>query len=290
MDLHIDADGIVYRAGFAAESVEKKEGGLIEVRPEPLPNCLQIVKTILRGIVDDNEHDEVYYYLSGKTNFRDEIVSDYKANRKGTRKPYWYAEIREYITDNYNAIIMEGIEADDAISIACAKDPANNIAVTQDKDFNTFEGWKYNWVKKGDKVWWSKEDALKFFYTQVLTGDQVDNIQGLPHCSKKTIEKYGLHHSAKKGCGEKSAALILASCTTEQQLFSACLGAYEAYALEAECEEAALSSLTTQGQLLHMVRELDEHGQPVMWQPPVEANPEEKTDEEAMVGEREAVA
>lgn len=290
MILHWDVDSVIYAAGFASEKVEKKEGGLIEVRPEPLANCLQIVKTILGNATKTLEHDTVCYYLSGKTNFRNDIVDDYKANRVGTRKPYWYQEMRDYVEKYYQATITtEGLEADDLISIMQAKDPANTTSITIDKDFNTFEGWKYNWQKK-ELFWVSKEEALKFFYKQVLMGDKVDNIQGLPYCSKETIEKYGLHHSAKKGCGEKSAALILAGLSTEDELYAACLGAYTSYGdtLEPEVEYDALASLRTQGQLLHMVRELDEDGKPVMWQPPIS---KEKADEEERIySEREAVA
>ncbi len=54
----------------------------------------------------------------------------------------------------------------------------------------------------------SEWDGLLFFYTQVLTGDNADNIKGL----------YGV--------GPKKAAKLLEGCETEQDLYVAVLQAY----------------------------------------------------------------
>ena len=51
-------------------------------------------------------------------------------------------------------------------------------------------------------------DGLKFFYTQILTGDRADNIKGL----------YGV--------GPKKAEKMLAECKTEADMYEECLHQY----------------------------------------------------------------
>jgi 5'-3' exonuclease len=51
-------------------------------------------------------------------------------------------------------------------------------------------------------------DGLKFFYTQILTGDTADNIIGLHRVGPKTAEK------------------MLDGATTEQEMFRRCVEAY----------------------------------------------------------------
>jgi 5'-3' exonuclease len=68
--------------------------------------------------------------------------------------------------------------------------------------------WFYNFLKDE----WHKTnewDGLKFFYTQVLTGDAVDNIIGLYRV------------------GPVKAKKMLAECKTEEELYKACVDAYD---------------------------------------------------------------
>jgi 5'-3' exonuclease len=77
-----------------------------------------------------------------------------------------------------------------------------------DKDLNQFRGWHYNYRKK-EKYYVSEFEGLTAFYTQILTGDRIDNIIGL------------------KGIGPVKAKRILAECTNENELYEAVLKAYE---------------------------------------------------------------
>ncbi len=77
-----------------------------------------------------------------------------------------------------------------------------------DKDLDMIRGWHYNFVK--DKKYLIEDhDAIKHFYTQILTGDRVDNIIGL------------------KGVGPKKAEKILEDCVTEEDMYKAVLKAYD---------------------------------------------------------------
>jgi 5'-3' exonuclease len=85
-------------------------------------------------------------------------------------------------------------------------------------------GWHYNPVKDAH-YYITLEEANYFFYTQLLTGDRVDNIKGVD------------------GIGAKKAEKLLANLTTECQLYNACRAAYTGrYGLDGDkfLEENAL--------------------------------------------------
>jgi 5'-3' exonuclease len=77
-----------------------------------------------------------------------------------------------------------------------------------DKDLDMIRGWHYNFIKD-KKYLIDDQEAIKHFYTQILTGDRVDNIIGL------------------KGIGPKKAAKILEDCITEADMYKAVLEAYD---------------------------------------------------------------
>lgn len=176
----IDADLIVYRCGFAGDE------------EEPLEFKLQSVKTVLDGIMGMfPEAPSRRIFLSGKNNYRDKLatIRIYKGNRDPHNKPVYYDEIRQYLIDFQGAEVIDGMEADDKLGIEQwkCKDRSTCI-VTSDKDLNCIPGWHYNWVK-GETYYQTLADANKCFWTQVLTGDTTDNIQGIPKVGPKTAEK-----------------------------------------------------------------------------------------------------
>lgn len=57
--------------------------------------------------------------------------------------------------------------------------PSDTVIVTLDKDLDQVAGWHYNFVTK-KRYWVTPEEGKYFFYQQVLTGDRIDNIPGLP--------------------------------------------------------------------------------------------------------------
>ena len=72
--------------------------------------------------------------------------------------------------------------------------------VSIDKDLDQFVGWHYN-PKKKIRYLISPNDAIRFFYYQMLVGDTADNVKGV------------------KGIGPKKAERILANCETEEEMF-----------------------------------------------------------------------
>jgi len=250
----IDADILVYRGGFSAEHTHyriylegeedygyiatfpsKKEcneylkeyypdGGIIiepYVEIESLNNALSNTRNIIEAIFDATETNSYQLYLTGDGNYRESLVDYYKMNRKDSRKPHWYTEIREYLINNWGAEVVDGCEADDAMGIAqyvywnelapdteLNKAGAHTIICTLDKDLNMIPGWHYNWVNQ-EKYWVTEDEATLFYYTQLLTGDSTDNIAGVPKC------------------GPAKARKILEGATTEYDMYSRCLKAYE---------------------------------------------------------------
>ena len=280
MHLHIDADRLAYAVGFACQ--KKDESG--ELIVEPIANALHSVKLNMKSVTTFHPSVTGFtVYLTGEGNFRETLYPEYKANRKGTEKPVHWKAIRDYLIEHWDAQTIVGMEADDACSLALTEDP-DAVCVSNDKDLLTVPGWHLKPTKLDEGlVYVTEEEALRFFYTQLLWGDSVDNIPGLSFCADTTIKKYKLHSSAKKGCGEKSAIKILAECETEDQMYEAVLEAYyetEKQELEAIqtvdvvdgweglCLTGATESLILNAQLLHMTREMKD-GKPVMWQPPI---------------------
>ncbi len=205
----IDGDVIVYQAGHASDIREYHVNGVIfkymkdakieslrttpnapivkTIEPEPIEHCLNSVKKMLGGIIEKVDADEWAVYITDEKkehNFRHNIYPDYKANRDATAKPLWYKEIRKYMCDVWNAEIITGSEADDALG--CMQSAHNNphpmdsetCICTIDKDLDMIAGWHYNW-NKDNMYWIEPEQADKAFWKQMLTGDTSDNIPGI---------------------------------------------------------------------------------------------------------------
>lgn len=194
----IDADIVTYRIGFASEDVSDKIC---------LARCAEFMEElVMKPWVRDYQG-----YLTGSDNYRKEIAvtAPYKGNRVGT-KPKHYGLIREYLEKAWGCEVVNGQEADDAIGIKAYEigDIEEYIIMSIDKDLDMIRGWHYNFIKDS-KYLIDDQQAIKHFYTQILTGDRVDNIVGL------------------RGVGPKKAEKILQDCITEADMYKAVLEAYD---------------------------------------------------------------
>jgi 5'-3' exonuclease len=174
----------------------------------------------------------------------------YKGHRP-TSKPTHFNDVNVYLLNRFKAEVIEGKEADDALGYEHLAKPDTTVICTTDKDLLGVPGAHFYWGRNNgpkrlkladypyDEVFYVTEDeANKFFYTQLLTGDSADNIKGL------------------KGIGPKRAKDILADCTTARELYEECAGQYEQGGLTNE-------QLVENAYLLWIQREKD-----VMWEVP----------------------
>jgi hypothetical protein len=264
----VDADILRYELGYCAHYTD--DDGVAHIRNFDFVKDLFDQKILeIEGECWADEPSLLY--LTGKNNFRNDIakLKPYKGNRKG-EKPFHYENLTAYIKWAYPYVEVDILEADDQICIDHRLSPDDTIICTRDKDLRMVEGRHFGWpcgkqpqfgpcdvdyfgeirliVKdvirngKPKKEYDLKGEGISFFYSQLLIGDSVDNIPGLP------------------GCGVVKAYPLLSECTTEEQLKSSVQGAYEE-----KYGAAWLTQLTEQAQLLYMIREIDDDGQPVHW-------------------------
>ena len=220
----VDADVVAYRIAFGCNDDPEKV---------TIAKAAEFLEDLVFTFANA---DDCEGYLTGKDNYRHEIAKTvpYKANRVA-EKPKHLGIIREYMISAWAFSVQEKQEADDAISIrAYALGEEDYIICSIDKDLDNVRGWHYNFGKN-ERYFVKEEDAIRNFYRQVLTGDRVDNVPGLP------------------GIGPKKAEKILQDCCTEEELYKAVLEAYK----------GDVGLLTEQAQLLWLRRKEGE-----LWQPP----------------------
>lgn len=166
----IDTDPVVYAVGFANDL-------------EPLKFQYSKVDEFIEDIKEQTEATEAVLYLTGKGNYRFDVatIQPYKGHRDHSHRPQYYKELREYLIEKHGAILIEGMEADDACGVdahKCLDSGIDYVVCTIDKDLKMIGGNFYDY-KRRELSEISEEEALRFFYTQCLTGDSSDNIPGL---------------------------------------------------------------------------------------------------------------
>ena len=222
----IDADIFTYSFGSSKDD---------EGNPLNWPFVASRLNAQIESIKEAVGATSVSFYLTGAGNFRVDTatIKPYKGTRPKD-KPHHYGRVRSYLLDFYKANLIEGMEADDAMSIEQMKvwteiwedgiflgmepterfyTPENysqcTIICSIDKDLMMVPGWHYNWIKD-EKIFVSELDGLRSFYRQLLTGDSVDNIPGL------------------HGVGPKSThCLGVTKCSTELEMYTLVREQYE---------------------------------------------------------------
>ena len=183
----IDGDMIIYRAAFSSE-VETKWDDNIWTLHSSEAEARAKIDLLVSEILDKLKAKEYITCISGKKNFRKDLFEGYKANRSGKRKPLGISDLSEYMYDYHNGMIIDNIEADDAIGIFCTRHPRETIAVSGDKDFGTLPITWYNHLKD-ELTTTTLRKAKRFHLIQTLTGDAIDGYKGLKGVGVKTAEK-----------------------------------------------------------------------------------------------------
>src|SRR5262252_1957346 len=205
----IDGSSQMYRAYHAP--VRTAEGGLLRNAKGQPTNAVYIFITMLRKLI--NEHHPEYiaasFDLPGRT-FRDDMVSDYKANRTpmpddlAVQIPLVHAACEAL---GVPILTSERYEADDVIGTLATKAATQGfdvVVVTMDKDFFQLvhdglrvfnpreEGTWYDAAGVKEKFGVAPEQVVD---VMALMGDTIDNIKGVPGIgekgAKELIGKYG---------------------------------------------------------------------------------------------------
>jgi len=145
--------------------------------------------------------DIKYFFTKCKYNFRKQINSEYKANRKGNK---WVGRLRDYLILNLDgSFASDEYEADDLIYFNTQLMDVNDYIICSiDKDLKQIEGLHFDYyqlkvkddegveykVRKGFQ-YVTKVQAENLIFEMLLTGDTSDNIKGIYGIGKKKAEK-----------------------------------------------------------------------------------------------------
>jgi DNA polymerase-1 len=158
---------------------------------EDLDHCISNLKDTLKA-------DEMVLALSNYDNpFRKQVLPTYKNNRKATRKPIIWGEMRNHLKEKYVWKEKPGLEGDDILGIMATngietykRKGIERIIVTIDKDLLTIPGLHYNMRKQELGIMEiSEADADYFHMMQTLMGDQADGYSGCPGVGPSKAEK-----------------------------------------------------------------------------------------------------
>jgi len=205
----IDGSGYIFRAYYALPPLSRKSDGLPTGAVSGF--CSMLFKLLEDSRSDDSIHKPTHFAVifdSAKKNFRNDIYSEYKANR--TETPEDLIPQFDYIRKAVKAFSLPSIElinyeADDLLATYAkeiVKAGAKVTVISSDKDLMQLVSEKirlYDPMK--NKVLGEQEVFEKFgvrpnqvIDVQSLAGDSSDNIPGVPGIGVKTaaelINKY----------------------------------------------------------------------------------------------------
>ncbi len=206
----VDGSGYIFRAYYALPPLTRKSDGL----PVGAVNgfCNMLFKLLEDSKSEDNEDKPTHFAVifdSARKNFRNEIYSEYKANRSEAPDdliPQFDFIRKSVLAFNLPSIELINYEADDLIATytdLAIKEGAKVTIVSSDKDL--MQLYKKN-VRIYDPMknkFISDEDINnkfgvvpeKIIEVQALAGDSSDNVPGVPGIGVKTaaelINKYG---------------------------------------------------------------------------------------------------
>src|SRR5213083_1923455 len=195
----IDGSSQMYRAFHAP--IRTADGGMLRNAAGVPTNAVYIFVTMLRKLITDHkpEYIAASFDLPGRT-FRDDMVSDYKANRApmpdelAVQIPMVHAACEAL---GVPIITSDRYEADDVIGTLAVKAAAaafDVAIVTMDKDFFQLVGDGIRVFNPRDEGAWYDADGVKEKFgvapdqvvdVMALMGDTIDNVKGVPGIGEK---------------------------------------------------------------------------------------------------------
>lgn len=177
------------RTGIRAWMKENWKDGdwTSEIQLEPFNNCIFIIDNKIGEILYANECEEAILCLTPSRVFRHDIatVKGYKESRIGKPKPEYYEKIHEYMLASYDCRIGDNIEADDIMG---QLQTTETVIASNDKDLKMIPGEHYDFTT-GEKQMVDIFEADRQFFVQLISGDSVDDIPGIPGLGTAKAEK-----------------------------------------------------------------------------------------------------
>lgn len=212
----LDIDSVFYKAVYKCVSISDikdiiKESNGIDTRAyyesEVTRKAItRVYKKVheLTEYVEENfcELYRVEMFMTTCTNnFRNELEPNYKKSRKGNK---YVREVREFFKNN-NVEYSDTLEADDLIANRAKElGKGNYLIASIDKDLKQIggnywsfytmsykddKGFKHTEYKQKEIEFISDEDADRFLWSQMLIGDNVDDIKGIKGIGVKRADK-----------------------------------------------------------------------------------------------------
>jgi len=206
----IDGSGYIFRAYYALPPLSRKSDGMPTGAVSGF--CSMLFKLLEDSKSIDNKHKPTHFAVifdSARKNFRNEIYSDYKANRSDA--PDDLVPQFEFIRKSVKAFNLPSIElinyeADDLIATyveQILKEGAKATIVSSDKDLmqlykkniRIYDPMKNKFISNEDVNNKFGVNPDKVIDVQALAGDSSDNVPGVPGIGVKTaaelINQYG---------------------------------------------------------------------------------------------------
>ena len=206
----IDGSGYIFRAYYALPPLSRKSDGL----PTGAVNgfCNMLFKLLEDSKSEDNKEKPTHFAVifdSARKNFRNEIYSDYKANRADAPEdliPQFDYIRKSVLAFNLPSIELLNYEADDLIATYVEnilKAGAKVTIVSSDKDLmqlykknvRIYDPMKNKFINNDDVIKKFGVNPDKVIDVQALAGDSSDNVPGVPGIGVKTaaelISNYG---------------------------------------------------------------------------------------------------
>lgn len=215
----LDLDSVAFSIGNPNKVFEdgkpimttSKAGNLVFVYVDKTIDELKSsADTVMETILKNCDADAYIGYIKGNstTTFRKSINPEYKANRT-QEQPIWWEPVKQYLIEKWGAVEVHNMEVDDAVNITRLNLP-DSFIVAIDGDLLGLVGTHFQWRSKdslvGKRVTVTKYEADIKFWSDMICGQTVDNIKGIPSKGAKYFDKMIEKYYAT---GESLLALVI---------------------------------------------------------------------------------
>jgi len=181
----IDADSIMWIAGNGNKVKDKwgnplKVDGKFVYTDKTLPEAIATCDNYLNDILNVSKADSYTLFLTTGQTFRAKLDPSYKANRISFEKPLWFYEVKQHLIDKWDAVEVDGLEADDLV-VLTKNHLENSFIIASDKDILQCVPGRHFDARKGQLKFIDVDyyQARFNFARSLLTGDAVDGIPNL---------------------------------------------------------------------------------------------------------------